>query len=252
MKLLLLFFLTVSSALAAPRYALLCDGNIHDRDDIVALPVAMAIFSAGGKAGQVVYIEHSNHFWKNNGSQYSAMQQSAKLVWPGFDQVLVADAKANATSAASSLTEFINHSTARNPLVVIAGGPMQTIGMALSQSSPAARRYVTVVSHSTWNNNHTTRIASREGLQGPRYSFADLEEMGANTVQIHDQNGNINGTYSQYSWLKQGDSKMQWLWDRGQVAGKGNFDISDAGAVFYALTGDDDATPAKMKTLLTR
>ena len=247
------------TAAASQRFALCNDGNFHDRDDICALPMELALLSAAGQAGSVVHVEYSNHFWESDSAQAAAMQQSATVntanTWGGFNTSVFFDAHSGNNvnlAAVNHLTNAINQSSASSPLTIMAGGPMQTIGMALAASRASARPYVTIISHSTWNDVHSGNFGPSEGLTGTTYNWSQLGTMGANLIHIKDQNATINGTYAEYSWLNgSGNARLQWLWDRGQAAGKSNFDCSDAGMTYYALTGDVNASPAKVRTLLT-
>jgi hypothetical protein len=238
------------------RYAWSDDGNYHDTDDICALRMALALFSIFDRAGDVVHVEYSNHFWLSKASQAQAMTLSATVntanTWGGFNPSVFFDAHANPAAAITHLTEVINASSASSPLTIIAGGSMQTIGMALAASNANARKFVTVISHSYWNDNHATIEGPKEGLAAPRYDFASLGALGAHLVHIRDQNSTIKGTYAVYAWLRDSTNpRLQWLWQGGQLAGNKTFDCSDAGMVYYALTGDQNASPAKVRQLLT-
>ena len=46
------------------RIAVSSDGNYHDRDDICATAVTIAIFTSAGVAGKLVYYGHSDHIWE--------------------------------------------------------------------------------------------------------------------------------------------------------------------------------------------
>ncbi|MBA3830919.1 MAG: hypothetical protein H0X34_03300 [Chthoniobacterales bacterium] len=240
---------------AGPRYAYSCDGNIHDRDDICALPVSLAMLSASGNAPNLVHLDYNDHFWQTVSAQeadetVSATVNTAKS-WAGFDSSVFFNARTDVNAAVAHLAQAINDSTAANPLTIIAAGPMQTIGMALAASKQSARQFVVVISHSEWNDVHSKSFGPGEGLTGTLYDWPDLGVLGATLIHIKDQNANINGDYATYSWLDDATQpKLKWLWDRGQVAAKSKFDCSDAGMTYYALTGDDNATPDKVKTML--
>jgi hypothetical protein len=217
--------------------------------------MALAFFSATGNAGKVVHVEYSDHFWRNNDAQAAAMTESARVntpsTWSGFDPNVFFDAHANTSSAVKHLSACINQSNASSPLIIIVGGPMQTVGMALAASDPAARKFVTIISHSTWNDIHAKVSGPAEGLTGTTYSFNDLGALGAHLLHIRDQNQTIRQPYSAYSWLRESpDPRLQWLWQGGQVSGKNTFDCSDAGMVFFALTGDENPSPEKVRALL--
>ncbi len=244
-----------ATPLPSIRYAYSCDGNIHDRDDICALPMTLALLSASGQAGALVHLDFNDHFWQTITAQEADETISATAntsnTWGGFDAAVFYNARTSSSAAVAHLAAAINASTSTSPLTIICAGPMQTVGMAIAQSNLSARQWVTVISHSTWNDVHARSFGPSEGLTGTLYNWADLGPLGVTLVHIHDQNGNINGSYTTYGWLNDPASpKLKWLWDRGQVAGKTNFDCSDAGMTYYALFGDDDATPDKVKALL--
>jgi hypothetical protein len=238
------------------RYAWSDDGNYHDTDDICSLRMALMLFSAFNRAGNVVHVEYCSHFWLNNPSHAQAMALSATVNTAntpgGFDTAVFFDAHANTAAAIAHLTKVINESSASSPLTIIAGGPMQTIGMALAAADPAARPFVTVISHSLWNDTHATKEGPKEGLAAPRYDFESLGALGAHLVHIRDQNSTISGSYATYAWLRDSaNPRLQWLWQGGQAAGRNTFDCSDAGMVYFALTGDQDPSPAKVYQLFT-
>ena len=132
-------------------------------------------------------------------------------------------------------------------------GPAQVIGEALNASKTSARPFVTVMSHSIWNDQHGVMDGAREGLPSPRHAFSDFARMGAKTVHIKDQNPRLSRPYSEYSWMQNATvAELQWLWDRGQLAGKSAYDCSGAGLTYYALTGDDSATPAKLRAFIVK
>ena len=132
-------------------------------------------------------------------------------------------------------------------------GPAQVIGEALHLSKPAARPFVTIMSHSTWNDNHAVWSGVAEGLPQPHYAFSQFASMGAKTVHIKDQNAGLSRPFAQFYWMKNStDPELQWLWQRGQLAAKNSYDCSDAGLTYYALTGDDSASPGKLQTFFAR
>jgi len=230
------------------------DGNYHDRDDICAAPIILAILSKTGNASNLVYYGYNDHFWLTDSSREAAMRVSTEqtaTIWSGFNANAFFSVTANSATAVNALTGAINESTSANPLTIIAAGPMQVIGMALAQSNATARQFVTVISHSSWNDTHATSEGAAEGLTGTGYSFAMLGGLGANLVHIKDQNAGLARPYSEWFWLRDSsDSRLNWLWQRGQAAAKSDFDCSDAGMAYYLVTGDASASPAKLELLL--
>ncbi len=212
----------------------------------------MAILSKSGRAPDVVYYGFNDHYWSTRGSLQSEMFTSVNETpkyWSGFDPAAFIGVRNHQAEAFAALTDAINQSSATDPLTIIEAGPAQVIGIALARSNPAARPFVTVISHSPDNDTHATTKGPGEGLAAPRYNFAALGVMGAQLVHIQDQNPGLNRPYDEFRWLRDStDPKLHWLWDRGQAAGKSTFDCSDAGMAYFFVTGDPACTPGKLRT----
>jgi hypothetical protein len=252
-------FLTHESA-AVGRIAISADGNCHDPDDKCSTPMALAILAKTGNASRLVFYEYNDHFWLSYPTWESDMKVSARntaAMWGGFNPGIFHDGKKQTAQTVNILTSEINKSTASNRLTILAAGPEETIGMAVVVSNPSARQYVTMISHGLFNDYHATDPSSSgakaEGLTGATYNYDMIGAMGIKLVHIHDQNANLSCPYSQFTWLRDSpDPNLQWLWARGQVAAKPTFDCSDAGMTYYLIFGDENATPAKLKALLTK
>jgi hypothetical protein len=240
---------------ATGRIAVSEDGNYHDRDDICSAAVMVAELAQSGNASHVVYYGYADHYWLSDPAREDLMQQSAvgsAQIWGGFNLGVFYNVTQQTSAAVAALTAEINKSSSADPLTILEGGPMQAIGLALNQSDPSKRQYVTIVSHSIWNDTHAEVAGPSEGLKGPTYSFNDLGQLGANLVHIQDQNIGLDKPYDQFTWLQtSNDPRLQWVWQRGQAAAKSTFDCSDAGLAYFAITGDENATPAKLQAMLT-
>jgi hypothetical protein len=235
------------------RIAVSEDGNYHDRDDICSAAMIIAQLAQADAASRVVYYGYADHYWLSDPAREDLMRESAvntATIWGGFNLSVFHNVTQQTSAAVSALTAEINKSTGNDPLTILAAGPMQVIGLALDRSEPSHRPYVTVISHSHWNDTHAAEDGPKEGLTGPTYTFNDLGQLGANVVHIPDQNAGLNKPYDQFIWLRDSsDSRLVWLWLRGQAAAKSTFDCSDSGMAYFALTGDDSATPAKLRDL---
>ncbi len=256
MKLFFLSLLFCTSSLAE-RIAVSSDGNKHDRDDICASAVSVALISKAGRSGDLVYWGYCDHFWRTNSSWEPLMRDSVEGTvarYGGFSLGIYYNTRANFLPSRTALVNEINKSTADNPLVILMAGPAQVVGRAIYLSNPSARPFVTVMSHSDWNDTHAYQYGKSEGLNAPAYyQFSDFAPMGVNTVHIQNQNPGTNRPYVEYYWMRDSaDSNLQWLWQRGQVANKSTYDCSDAGLTYFMLTGDQDATPEKLRSLLER
>jgi Malectin domain len=240
---------------ASFRIAISSDGNWHDWDDICSTAMSIAELAATGNQTRLVHYDYADHYWITNSSREELMRVSAvetAKLWGGFNLSVFYNSTQLRSLAVSHLAAEINKSTAIDQLRILGVGPMQVIGLAVAQSDPRKRQYVTLVSHSIWNDTHATNSGPREGLSGPAYSYSKIGGMGVQLLHIIDQNAGIDKPYNQYYWLRDSTNpKLRWLWDRGQAAGKSTFDCSDAGETYFILTGDQNCTPLKLKALLT-
>ena len=257
-KTLVILFLTGTSVFAHPtaRIAISSDGNWHDRDDISASAIIVAMLGKTGNQSRLVHYNYADHYWITNANREEAMRvstvETAKQ-WNGFDLGVFYNSVRARTAAVSNLVAEINKSTADNPLVIFGLGPMQVIGLAVAQSEQSRRGYVTLMSHSAnFNDNHAVDNGASEGLTGTLYSYDKIGDMGVKLLHIINQNPGVAGPLSEYYWLRDSnDPKLRWLWDRGQAANRNWFDCSDAGVAYCHLTDDPTATPLKLKALLT-
>ncbi len=258
------------------RIAISSDGNEHDCDDITATALSIALLATSGNASKLVYYGHSDHIWSTGlhggpcagGNRETEMEISSlgtARLWGGFNEGVFINAKANTTAAVAALAAQINASSASDPLWIVAAGPMQVTGMALAASDPSRRQYVTVLSHSQWNNTHAKTPSTNENEHShtgfsPLWVFSELGSvLGARLVQITDQNPGLQKPQSEFYWLRDStDHRLKHLWDRHVVSGtNGNaqgFDCSDAGMIYWLITGgsnggDQHATPAKLRAV---
>ncbi len=276
------------------RIAISSDGNEHDDDDWSATPFSLAMLAAAGLQDKVTLYTYSDHIWGNNGSHpmkngrsaYEQMRESAlggKRMFK-FDDTKFICAVDNAEVAYTAMRDEINKSTEVNPLIIVAAGPMQVVGEALSRANKDALKHVTLLSHSYWNdthadNAHGLRPTSHRGYEGwdqhNGWTWKEMKETfekdGVKFVHIKDQNGKSDDGNTLYSyrkhfdWVKNSEARhnpyymvgsWDWLYSRLEVCVKGrtdvkdNYDISDAGMIVYLLTGNDDANLDNVKRIL--
>jgi len=251
------FAATVEAATVPGRIAVSSDGNAHDCDDIFATAVTVALIAKTGNASRLRYYGHSDHIWNtqggcNDGNREQAMQRSAvetARLYGGFDLSKFINAKANTTTAINRLRDEINKSTSSDPLWIIAAGPLHVIGEALSKAASSRRQHVTVIGHSTWNDNHAN------DNHGSRWDWNSIGRMSSppKRTRLPDQNDRLRVSHSNfYDWRDSSDSKRRWLWARNRATGLSVADCSDAGMAYWLVTGRGDqyATPSKLKALL--
>ncbi len=166
MKPLWILLLSCASAVAqcpAPRIAISSDGNWHDRDDISSSAIVVAMLGKTGNQSRLLHYEFADHYWVTSLTREEAMRTSVvdtASQWGGFGPVFFNGTRSR-DAAVSHLVAEINKSTADDPLVIMGLGPMQTIGLAVAQSDPTRRGYVTLMSHGTWNDNHATLTGAK-------------------------------------------------------------------------------------------
>lgn len=241
------------------RIALSFDGNQHDPDDIVALPLSLALIDAAGLKDAVVHVEHSNHVCKNNPRLHNAMIASAAGMISMFEYSpnVIFDYQKEGEAATKNLIKEINASVADNRLWIIAAGPMETVYRALVGADKHSLSHVVIISHSTWNQNHG---CCGEGNSRKWADMkTDFEEQGVFFVEscgkedvctveqfndpkyLMDQNysngdNDFNSDPKFWEWLNEsGNYRLQWLFSRNPFNPK--FDPSDAGMVYFLISG---------------
>lgn len=268
------------------RIAISSDGNEHDDDDWAATPLTLALIASQGLQDKMVLYTYSDHVWGSNQDQgvkhgmtaYEHMRESAlggKRQF-GFDNskfICAVDAPAKAYRA---MAEAINASSEENPLLIIAAGPMQVVGEGLNQAQKDKLKYVTVLSHSWWNNNHADDCGKNYWDQHTGWTFDEMKKAFAPTdkggvkfVQIVDQNEGkdyegLQAPIATFDWIKTSkarknkaykDGSWEWLYKRIASCvkiekGEKAFDPSDAGMVIYMFTGIEKTNPDMARELM--
>lgn len=257
------------------RIVVSSDGNEHDKDDWAATPMTLALLAGQGLQDKLALYTYSDHIWGSdhdfdgsdgNPTASEQMRESAetgKQIF-GFDNSTFIEAVADPDGAVAAMVEQINQSSEEDPLFIVAAGPMEVVGRAIAASNPEKLPYVTILSHSNWNNNHADRPSSWEDHSGWTYAEirSNFAPLGLNVVQIVDQNGEaghdgLRAHTFKFEWINQSTHPaMQWLYRRLESAKKGvDFDPSDAGMIIYLLTGIEETDPCLaiplMETFLT-
>ncbi|HEY6131175.1 MAG TPA: hypothetical protein VIV27_04115, partial [Halioglobus sp.] len=207
MALVLVLWMAAAQAAQIPgRVAISSDGNKHDCDDIFASAVTIAILARTGNAGRLRYYGYADHHWATSGGcnggdreyeMYLSTQETARM-YGGFDLTRFVNARAERHRAVTMLRNEINKSTARDPLWIIAAGPMDVVGRALSSAESNRRRNVTVISHSKWNDQHADTPEKKEGHKG--WTWKDISKMNSPPKLMHlpDQNKSLKTRHSAY------------------------------------------------------
>lgn len=266
------------------RIAISSDGNEHDHDDWAATPLTLALIAAKGLQDKMVLYTYSDHIWGNNidnpnrhgMTAYEHMRESAlggKKQF-GFDNSQFICAVDNAEIAYKEMSDVINASTEEDPLIIVAAGPMQVVGEALNRAQKERLKYVTVLSHSNWNNKHSDQPEKKWWDVHTGWTFAEMKESfeaaekgGVKFVQILDQNGGddyngFNAPIAMFDWIKNSTAKdnpvykkgsWEWLYSRIATCTKAkgqNFDPSDAGMIVYMFTGIEKTEPDMARQIM--
>ena len=254
------------------RIVISSDGNEHDEDDWAATPMSLALLAARGLQDQLVVYTFSDHTWGSNKEKPGAAAQMRESVFigankSGFKKTKFIEAVAAPNFAVIELTTQINKSSEKDPLTLIAAGPMDIVGDAINEADSTKLKFVRLISHSTWNDEHADKPYEWETHEG--WTWAEIEEefgpKGLQMDHIADQNGGedyegLKTDLTKYDWLKNSHKKDQkpfekgswdWLYGRLQAAQKGDeFDPSDAGMILYILTGKQKNSPEDLREIL--
>ena len=261
---------SVLQQLPSGRIALSSDGNKHDCDDIFASAVSTALIAASGNASKVVYYGHSDHHWDSYGGENcngnmsgaareAALGQSTQGImdlWGGFNSGIVHNCTqdssgttcdASCQACVDALETQIEASTSSNRLYIVAAGPMDIVGRAMNEAA-SGRGFVTLISHSTWNEDHSDNPDAGESPQHSGWTWNEMKAAFTTStyIDLPDQNcclNSVNWSFYDTAWNDSTDPRLNALWDQGQEArdtGSGGIDwpdFSDAGMVYWLLTG---------------
>ena len=250
------------------RIVVVADGNEHDKGDWAATPLTLAVLAAKEIQDQVMVYAFSSHTWGSNKTHAGAdaqMRESAFLGARnfGFKKTKFIEAVNAPNYAIIEITSQINKSSAKNPLVILAAGPMDIIGTALGEADSTKLEFVRIISHSSWDQQHSdspeegethkgwTWEELRESYQGKGLELIALPELGE---------GNFKGPLSAYSWLNDSSKKepkpfekgsWQWLFSRIEAASSGEeVNPRDVGLLLYLLTGKSNSGIQDLRGIL--
>lgn len=226
-----------ATASASYRIAYSADGNQHDPDDWHASVLALAMIDAAGQKHRLVHFDYNNHLGANDAKmarrhRKNVMGAVRRLGYPAgrfFDN------QSNHRGAVRSIARAITRSTGGSRLYLICAGPMEVCYRGIKAARRDKHRFVTVVSHSWWNENHT------HNAQLQRRWSDILRDFAVQGVQIADQNHTAFRSHpNAWNWLKQ-QRHGDWL-HRAVARSAGAGDASDAGMAYHVLQGRTKAS----------
>lgn len=267
------------------RIAVSSDGNMHDDDDWGASAATLAIIASQGLQGALAVYTYNDHIWGSENDDKAEMDISIgqAAVHFGFGQTAFISAVDDPTAAYHAMRDEILASSSSDPLTIIAAGPMQVVGEALSQAKAideVCLEHIRVISHSGWNNEHadkpillTTKSDFEPEHTGWTWAEMESEFSGSGVLfdQIDDQNDYESKTVG-FATTKASDTGgkdwdswafmssysahssdvnegIQFVYSRMKTAVK-RPDISDCGMTYYLFTGDDQGGPIGLKFML--
>ena len=255
------------------RIVVSSDGNEHDHDDWAATPLTLALLASAGLQDSLVVYTFSDHIWGSNHEKENGKAQMLESAREGkeifnFKNSNFIEAVADSTKAIHAITKEINKSDKHNPLNIIAAGPMHVVGRAIENADRSKLKYVRLISHSKWNNEHADKPYDWEKPHSG-WTWDEIKEIfapsGLTMDKIVDQNGRdgyqgLKAPIQEYNWVKTSairdtspkiKKQMDWLYDRLLTCvKKGDFDPSDAGMVVYLLTGKEKTDPSDARKLI--
>ncbi|WBB54652.1 hypothetical protein [Verrucosispora sp. WMMD573] len=250
--------LAVPAAAAAPalnfgceRIAWSSDGNYHDRDDIGASSMALALLAEKGQQSRLVHWDYNSHLGSSNASWERDMKTATEGTGGQFGynvSGIFRDSQANLNGAVTSLRSAVNASTAGSRLCLVGAGPMGVIYRALQGSNTAVHQHVTLISHSAWNNNHDDDD-NRWNLADIRRDFPQVKYK-----RIPDQNAGLGtgGGEEKWAWMaNNSDQRLRYVHNVVNNIMNKKGDVSDSGMMYYIITGDDAGNANKLRTFLT-
>ncbi len=253
------------------RIAISADGNNADDfkdkwpradpDDWGGSPAAMAMIAKANLYDQLVHFSYNNFVEGDpapvdENMMHINVQEGIKRL--KFNPNIFFDGVAQFEEAKASLTAQLAASSEDDPLYFVHMGPSeffyQCVEACVAAGHGDALAYVYVVSHSGYNDNHIRRPYHHTMEQAIALSGGKI-----NYKRIKDQNGqndpnslwHSGENFEVWHWmLESEDPNIQWLYDTLDDHPSGVADISDAGMLFYLLTGDDNGSPTKFKAFL--
>lgn len=257
---------------AQGRIVISSDGNEHDHDDWAATPFSLALLAAKGLQDSLTVYTFSDHIWGSNHDKENGKEEMLVSALEGkkifnFGNSNFIEAVERPKKAIRAITDEIDRSSEKSPLYIIAAGPMHVVGCAIEKAKPSKLKFVRLISHSNWNNNHSNKPYDWENHSGWTWDQIKnkFEPEGLVLDRILDQNGGedyegMKAPKELFSWIKttpirkeslQKEKQMDWLYQRQLTCiKKGDFDASDAGMVIYLLTGKQKTNPNDAKEII--
>ena len=232
-----------------------------DPDDWGATPALLAILAKLNLQERLVHFSYNNFIEAPAGpdeeNQMKIGADGGIDRW-NFNGSVFFDITTDLEGAINNLKTEMSKSTAKDPLYFIHMGLSeffyQAVKEVVDEGDGAALSHVYIVSHSSFNDNHLRRDHHHTIFEAIEYSDNRL-----NYHKIKDQNAkqdpnvlwNSSKDFLPWYWMRDHpDPDVQWIYERMLAHSGGVADISDAGMLFWLLTGEEDGSPGKFKTFI--
>jgi hypothetical protein len=248
----------------AGRLAIVADGNSPDPDDIGATAVIFGLLHASGLNDRLVHLSHSCDLKPSEKISVADELRRQKVLGdvcnygvknygPYANLAGYFNCRIDQDAAVNDLRRAIDKSSQSDPLWIIEAGEPDIIGYALQAADAEKRKYVHVVSHHPANDN-----------AGDFFAWRQILDFGVTEHQIGDQNIGLKTAIPLWDWAKaHPDERIHWIWEQLAYAERdgvvkfqtGYFDCSDAGMVYWWISGADQggdkhATPKEIRAML--
>jgi hypothetical protein len=252
------------------RIVVVTDGNEHGKGEWGATPLTLALMASKEIQEQVMVYAFSSHTWGSNKIHAGAdaqMRESAFLGAKqfGFKKTKFIEAATAPNFAIIEITQLVNKSSAKNPLTILASGPLEIIGTSLSEADSTKLRHVRVISYSNWDQDHAN--SPEEGETHTGWTWDKLREsFQGNQLQmvslIEETKGfeSLKAPLSAYVWLKDASNtepkpfqkgSWGWLFSRLEVSKIENeVNPDDARLFYYLLTGNINPSVKDLQEML--
>ena len=247
------------------RIAIASDGNKSDADDHGATAMAIAMLHYAGLLNKLVYVGHSSLYKSGcenafgNWCDLMDTSTTGTLLHLGGDTSIVHSFEADYSNngqldqSISAFTAAIEASGPGDSLWIYCAGPMDVVYRAINGASPAKRAYVKCISHSNWNQNTTYGGLSynwsdmKNDFTSDGVAFYEIKDQNKSNAQL-DFRDESNPPGSNWTWLTDASAPTFWHWLRNrnidawfiQNNKAGAFDISDAGMMYWLISGGPD------------
>lgn len=235
--------------------------NYADPDDWGATPASLAIIAKLKLQKKLVHYSYNNFMPSpahTSVTNYMKEGVDGSIIRYGFNNTIFFDVGTAKEEAVNHLKNELLKSSETDPLYFIHMGPSeffyQAVKRTIEQGGAEALSHVYVISHSGYNDNHLRRpyhhtIRQAISLSEGRIHYKKIKDQ--NSKKLPHVGWSSLYDWSVWDWLKNHKNPdIAWLWTCMKKHKELRADISDAGMVFYLLTGDEDGNPEKFKAFL--